>query len=262
MTFSFKERPGSGASTKDSAELWFRASGSDSEAYVRNAALALTPAAVSITEGFLYRQDVLVHPKGHKLFFVDAVYGKRKKENGSYTLSFDTTGGTIHMKTSLETVDRYPDTAADHKGAINRKGDGEVEGAEIVIPALRLTVNFRHPMGVITLPQIRRLARATACVNSDTFLGFKPGEVLLLGAKGSEGSDVETEVSYDFACSENAAGLSIGDITGIEKAGHDLVWVSFKPAVDGGKACTQPLAAYVERVYKRISMSQTLGFGG
>ena len=262
MTFSFKERPGSGRTTKDSGELLYRASGSTSEAFVRNSALALTPTAIAIPEGFLYRQDIEVHPRGHMLFFVDATYGKRKRENGTYTISFDTTGGSVHIKTSLETVDRYPSTAADHKGSINVRNDGEVEGTEKVIPALKLTVTFRHPMGVITLPQIKNLARKTACVNSDTFLTFAPGEVLFLGAKGTEGSDVETEVAYDFACSENATGLNIGDIADIEKQGHDLVWVTFKPAVDSGKAATQPLAAYVERIYQRIGMAAALGFGG
>jgi len=212
-------------------------------------------------EGLLYRQDVDVQVQGHMLFFVEAKYGARKKENGSYRLSFDTTGGTIHITSSKQSIQRYPANAADHSGLINVTKDGP-QGAEIVIPALKVTVHFKHPLGVISLNHIKQLSYYTGMVNSDTFLTWKPGEVLFLGAKGSEGTDSETEVAYDFAMSKNVTGLSVGAIANIAKKGHELAWISYKKDNVDDNAVQKPLGVYIERVYDTTSLSAALGFGG
>lgn len=196
------------------------------------------------------------------LFFVEIPYGPRESQQaGSMTLSFDTQGGTVHIKNSRSTVASYPAGAApDFKQAIGVHDD-EVDGCDIIIPALKLSVSYKHPLGAISLARIKLLALATGTVNSDTFLTFPPGSVLFLGASGSEGTTSETEVTYHFACSEEANGLTIGTVTGITKQGHDYLWVSFTDDVDGGRAIKRPQFVYVERVYKRASLSGILGFG-
>jgi hypothetical protein len=46
------------------------------------------------------------------------------------------------------------------------------------------------------------------------------------------------------------------------KQGHDIYWVQFKNDVDGGKPVSPPEFIYIERVYDRIPMAASLGFGG
>lgn len=262
MTFTFGQLPTSGNSAKESYELKWRASGIDDDTYVRAVALSAAPLTVWIPEGVLHRQDVALDHVGWGLFIVTASYGPKNKTAGSYSATFDTTGGTLTIKASLSTIASYSAGGAipNHGGAIGVNGD-EVEGAEIVIPALKETITFRHPQGVIDQAKIKALARMTGKVNSDTFLTFDAGEVLFLGATGSDGSEAEAEIQYQFAMSENLQNKVIGGITVAQKNGWDVSWIQFAPQVVGGLPVRKPMYIYVERVYERTSLSGALGFG-
>lgn len=243
----------------------FTAAGSGDGEYVRAYAMAATPAILSTLMGMIYRQDIAVDPIGFELWKVTVPYAERKSETGSYSISFDTTGGTVHVSASKETVNKYPAaTAPDYKQLIAVNAD-QVDGADVVIPALRMTVNFRHPAAIITLSRVKYLAQITGMVNSATFLTFAAGEVLFLGAAGSEGTDAETEVTYQFAMSSNATGLTIGDVANIVKKGHDLAWIKYKDATDTPDSTAlpvkQPEFVYVERVYDTVNLALALGFG-
>jgi hypothetical protein len=260
--FRFKERPTSRKSGKDSYTLEYSAAGSTDDAFVRAYALAGSPALVSTGDGTLYRQDLQVDWSGREIAYITVPYGPRKKENGQFRLSFDTTGGTLNIKLAKSHVATYPAAGApNHGGAIGVNGDN-VEGAEIVVPALKLTGHFTHPAGIITIPQIKHLARCTGKVNSDSFLTFAAGEILFLGCSGSEGTDSPTEIGYQFACSENLQNTVIGGINVAAKDGWDVAWIQFKDAVDGGKPIKPPAFIHVERVYERIALATALGFGG
>ena len=243
----------------------YTAAGTNDGAYVRAYALAATPAVVLLIDGIVYRQDVAVDPLGFELWKVTVPYGKNDNANGSYTLTFDTSGGTVHISASKQTIGKYPvGTAPDYKQLIGVNAD-QVEGADIIIPALKITANFRHPAAFITLAQIKYLASITGFVNSATFLTFAAGEVLFLGAAGSEGTSTETEVTYQFAMSSNAASLTIGDIASIVKKGHELAWIQYKDAVStpgfADLPVKQPEFVYIERVYDTVNLALALGFG-
>ena len=245
----------------------YTASGSNDTSYVRAYAMAASPAIVAVAGiGTLYRQDVLVDPTGFEQCKVTVPYGKSQKESGSYRLTFDTTGGTIHISASKETIGKYPAaTAPDYKQLIGVNKD-EVVGADIVIPALKMSVHFNHPAAIITLSRIKYIQSITGMVNSAAFLTFAAGEVLFLGASGSEGTDADTEVTYQFAMSANASGLTIGAVADIVKKGHELAWIKYKNATDTVGSTTlpvkQPEFVYVERVYDTVDLALGLGFGG
>jgi hypothetical protein len=264
MTFHWGERvtSRSGSVSPPSLTLKYVASGTSDDLFVRSYAINATPAIYGTAQGVLYRQDIRIEAESASVFYVDVPYGPKEKETGSFTLSFDTQGGTVHITSSKSTIGKYPNgVAPDYKQAIGVHGD-EVDGCDVVVPALKLQLTYKHPAGIISLPRIKLLALATGTVNSDTFLTFPPGSVLFLGCSGTEGTATETEITYHFACSENADSLTVGDITGINKKGHDYLWVSFKDDVDGGRAVKVPQFVYVERVYKFASLSGILGFGG
>lgn len=263
--FSESRESRQGSANPPSETRIYNASGSSDQSFVyAYAAGGGTPAYIAHAAGVLYRQDIKVDPVGFELWRVEVPYGPRQRANGSYSVDFDTTGGTLTITNSLETVEKYAapgkPAAPDMKGAIGVDRD-EVRGAEIVIPALKLTVNFQHPQGIITLARIKNLARWTGKQNEDTFLTFEPGEILFLGATGREGTEVETEVSYQFAASENIIGKTIGDIVGVNKKGWEHSWISYEDAVDGGLPVKRPRWLYVERIYEKLDLGTALGFG-
>lgn len=264
MIFHFDERPESRQQTSESVTLEYVCYGTDDDQYVSSYALAATPAIYSTVFGTFYRQDIQIRPQSADLFYITVPYGPKKRENGSWTFDFDTTGGTVTIKNSKETVSSYGAGGnpfiPDFKQLIGVNGD-DVEGCEIIIPALRINVRFRHPYGVVTIAHAKALARLTGKVNSTPFLGFDAGEVLFIGASGSDGSEAEAEISYSFACSENASGLSIGDIAGVAKKGHHYLWVSYKDDTDNGFPVKVPEFAYVEKVYGETNLALALGFG-
>lgn len=243
----------------------YSAAGSADGAYVKAYAIAATPSIVATLDGMLYRQDIAIDPVGWELWKVTVPYASQTRESGSYRITFDTTGGTIHISASKATVAKYPSgTAPDYKQLIAVNKD-DVGGADVIIPALKMSVHFTHPAAIITVSRIKYLASITGMVNSATFFGFPAGEVLFLGASGSEGTDAETEVTYQFAMSSNATGLVIGAVTGIAKKGHELAWIAYKDALDtpGSTALPvkQPEFVYVERVYETTDLALGLGFG-
>lgn len=266
--FSFEERPVSRNSSSREPQVTYNfvAVGSNDDQFVKSFAKSATPLVVSTIEGTLYRQDVILESGGHEIFYVAIPYAKEKRETGSYTFSFSTIGGTTHIDCSRKTVGTYNAPGFTpfvplHGGAIGVTGD-DILGCDIVIPQLKLTVSFRHPLGHLNLAQLRRIHDVTGHVNSTEFLTFEPGEVLFLGATGSEGTDAETTVQYEFAVSPNQTDLTIGETTGIEKKGHDYLWIDFAESTSGGFPVRKPRFIYVEEVYPRADLADVLGFGG
>lgn len=266
MTFRFVEARESQQSTFEppTKTLIYHATGSVSGDFVRTYALTATPAVASHENGSLFRQDIRVDPVGYDTFTVTVPYAVNKVDNGSFDLDFDTTAGTIHVKQSLSTVNKYnapgEPVAQDQGGLIGVDGDS-VEGTDIVQPALKLTATFQHPAGVISMSQIKALAKYTGRVNSSSFLTFAAGEVLFLGAKGRMGTDTKTTVTYDFACSENLTNETIGLFQNVDKKGWDYWWITYRDAAVAGNPMKAPKWLYVEKVYRDVDLSSLLGFG-
>jgi hypothetical protein len=131
--------------------------------------------------------------------------------------------------------------------------DGDPEGVDKTIPALKLNYSYRWPKNVITNAYAKSLAAMVGTTNTATFDTYGPGELLFLGASGEIVPDVTTTIRYMFAASADVSGLTIADITGIAKAGHDYLWIAYEEEADTSakKKIRRPLAAYVERVYDR-----------
>jgi hypothetical protein len=261
--FTFDERPDSREFNLADKKytLRYKAVGNDDDLFVQAYALSATPLVASTSIGTLRRSNVQVAPDGYAQYLVTVDYGTNQTENGSYTFDFDTTGATVKIKAAKEHVESYPTSGDPYKAAINVDQDGKVQGADIVIPMLKLSVKFQHPQGVVDIPFARMLARATGHTNSLAFLSHDPGELLYLGSSGSDGSQADAEVAYHFASSENVTDLSFGDITGIVKEGHHLAWVEFKDEVDSGNPVQQPKSVHIERVYDAISFADVFGWG-
>jgi hypothetical protein len=177
--------------------------------------------------------------------------------------SFDTTGGTQH-KTQAEAERKYGTNAPDQQKAIGVDGNG-VNGVDIVVPALQWQEQYDVPNAYITAAYVRGLAGLTGTTNNAAFRGFEAGEVLFVGCSGSQEWDDEKgkgpwSLSYRFVASKNVTGETIGSISGIEKKGHEYLWVRYEDSVSGSNLLKTPKAVYVNKVYKDADFS-ALGIG-
>ncbi|NBW14852.1 MAG: hypothetical protein EBR82_43315 [Caulobacteraceae bacterium] len=196
--------------------------------------------------------------------------------------SFDTSGGTQHITQALDNVTvltgrtgtttvtqsgerRYPpSTAPSMNGAIGVDGSS-VNGVDIVVPALTWTETYDVPSTYVTSGYIRGLAGLTGSVNNASFRGFDAGEVLFVGCSGSQEWDEEKgngpwTLSFKFVASPNVTNQKIGDITGVEKKGHEYLWVRYEDAVSSNDLVKRPRSVYVNRVYRDGNFSG-LGIG-
>lgn len=215
----------------------------------------------------LYRQNVEIEEVGHKVYHLTASYGRDKIEVGSYRFSFDQIGGSVHVKAGVHQA-VYPTGKPTHNGLIGVKGDGDVEGVDIVIPAMKVTVHFSHPGGYIDASLLATLSRLPGSVSTEQFFNWVPYETLFLGATGSQGAeitnlgtDVTTDIDYHFAMSENLVNFAIGGVTGISKKGWDVAWVKWIDATVGGLPTNQADYVNVVTVYKEKPLKTILGFG-
>jgi len=196
--------------------------------------------------------------------------------------SFDTAGGTQHItqqpqygggtaagERATTTEKRYGSGAPDQKGAIGVDGDS-VQGVDIVIPALQWTENYDVPAQYVTNDWVKTVSALTGTTNNAAFRSFAAGEVLFIGGTGSQDWDAEKgdspwSLSFKFVASPNADGttlptLTIGSITGIEKRGHEYLWVRYESEVNSGTPLKVPKYVYVNQVYPSANFA-LLGIG-
>lgn len=263
MSFRFGESPDSRTGGNGSETRKYFAYGTTDAAFVRTYAKAAIPPVIVVDEGILYRQDVTIDSWDGPYCQITATFGKQQSEEqvGSLKWGFDGTGGTVNIKASRSTTS-YPAGAPDHGGSIGVGKDGDVEGCEIIIPSMKFNVSYTHPKGFITLSRAFQLGDAIGKSNSNTFFTKPAGSFLFIGVRGSDGTDSDAEVSYEFAYSENLQSDVIGGITVAEKDGWDYAWIQFKDDIDANsKPIRKPVAVHVERVYERINYSSVVGFG-
>ena len=186
--------------------------------------------------------------------------------------SFDTSGGSQHITQAIENVtvltsktgqttvtsagERIfgPNNPPSFNGAIGVDGSS-VNGVDIVVPALTWTETYDVPSQYVSAAYIRGVAGLTGSVNNAGFRTFAAGEVLFMGCSGAQEWDDQRgngpwTLSYKFVASPNVTGQKIGDITGVEKKGHEYLWVRYEDAVSSNELIKKPKAVYVNKVYR------------
>ncbi len=267
MSITWGERPGSRetASNPDSATLHYVLTGTNSEITARFLAMGNSPAMYDT----LYRTGIALKDVGAMLWDVTVSYGPRQKkepEAGDFSWSFDTTGGTKHITHALEHIQSYVpagDTAADHKGAIGVTDDA-VEGTDVIDHSFKWKENHNLLLANYGWAYSSYLDDMTGKANDATFRGKAAGTVLFAGATGGQSSKdpLLLALTFNFEYSRPVVNLTVGDITNINKGGHEYWWVEYKKA-DGGAAkrlATIPKQVNIERVLDEADFS-TLGIG-
>lgn len=272
MTMQLIRKPAFADSDGETKTLHYTVTGTISEDVARNFFLLSTDNYIATSWGTLYREKPVIHQFANDMFDVDVTYTRRNREVGQWNMDFDTSGGTVVITHSKESIKRYSSSTSElgsaaatavpkYFNAIGVDRTGEPKGTEKIIPALKFNVQFNHGLGVVTPNYMKYLHNKTGLVNSAPFFQFAAGEVLFLGARGSDGSQADAALSYSFAASPNATGLTIGAVAGVDKKGWEYLWITFKDAASAGGKSTQPEFVYVERVYDTDNLAASLGFG-
>jgi hypothetical protein len=190
------------------------------------------------------------------------------RQTNDASFSFTTGGGTQHITCSLQTIQKKGApgvTPPDCQGTIGNTGD-EVAGVDIYVPTFSFKVTFYVSPGNMSPTYVASLKTLSGKVNEDPIMlnvdgvdfTFNPGELLFINGEGSKRQGIsDWEFTLNCMGADNVMNQTIGPITGINKDGFDYVWVRHDKNADATAQVlvNPPVAAYVERVYTRMTLS-------
>ena len=151
------------------------------------------------------------------------------------------------------------------EGAINaEKHDGKVkvQGIDVRVPGMKLTISYRLSRGTITSAYARTLREKMMTRNSSTFLGWRPKELLFVGGRASQAVFGEPELQLEFE-TDIEIRQRFGNIPLVTKPPHDYLDLWFDTEADdaAGKIISKPVAAYVHNFYGTSNFASLFGFG-
>lgn len=188
--------------------------------------------------------------------------GNSDDEEEETTVSFDCSGGTTHIVRSLN--QRKLKSEPNPGGMIGWNGklgaEAEYSGVDVVSATMRETYTARMKLSRLTTAYKRMLANLTGKVNSGVFKGWKPGEVLFLGASFSgsvSGSELIT-VTYNFAIQQNEENVPIFDGVRVNKKGWEYLWTISRTVADPETKANRVEIqnAFVDQVYAQADFGQ------
>jgi hypothetical protein len=273
------------------------ATGSQDEAEILSAAVAMTPA---IYRGLL-RSRIDLRPQGGGVWFVTVAYGTARGAGGgpsgaggtplgveppeTFTppsggdpldpnltgldITVDIQGDMVNIKRSIRTMLSAGPDPPNHNKGINVV-DGRAQGVEVLRPKLELTIGVRRRQ--LNLNRIKTIRSLVGKTNNAPFYGFAIGEVLYAGCslhwvnteRWSEVHRFWIGENMHFINPDHEDALTIREadpvITIDNKRAWDYLWVMEADEVDAGSIVSGPVAAYVEQVYLSGDFS-LLGLG-
>lgn len=240
-----------------SRELVYDITGTTDDEEVEALILATAPA----TYRGLTLDSISAEPEGgNGLWRGKATYVEPEAAiDGSNEFTFDTGGGSNHITQGYGTVNAYAPagfSAPDFQGAIG-VSDDRVEGVDVPAPRFEFTETHYLDDAFVMAGYKLIIFALTGKVNDAEFRGLAAGECLFLGASGTKKGNEKWAITYRFSGSPNVTGLTVGDITGIDKEGWDYMWIRYAKYEDtgGNMIVPRPVAVYVERVSLRGDFS-------
>ncbi|MHC4715345.1 MAG: hypothetical protein ACYS5V_00080 [Planctomycetota bacterium] len=185
-------------------------------------------------------------------------------ETGESEYHFEIGGETVHITQSISNISRTKaggGDADDHKGAIGVQDDLTLAGVDIFAPTYHFSETHYLALATVSAAYKATLAGLAYRVNNDTFKGFAAGEVLFMGASGSQRGSDDWQINFSFAARPNEANVDIGGVITVPAIkGWEYLWVRYKKKAGAESKVLQPRAAYVEQVYKTGDFSN-IGIG-
>lgn len=231
-------------------------------------------AAPNEKEGLFKRKASIAERASNSVWRVRVEYGASEPgsiggqggdEAPKYLTSIQTGGGTQHIDTSLSTVAELWDTSVypdggEYPGVIEPDADGNPRGLDIPAPTFTFSETHKFRSSKMTTEFKKRLAYGVRRMNSKTFRGFAPGEVLFVGANAQQedsSDDTNWTVTYNFSVQPNQKNIVIGNITVPTKFGWDYLWKMIESKTNAkGKVIKRVVAVFVERIYQPLDFGE------
>lgn len=249
----------------------------DAGAYVARDTAFNTISAVAYTSVYqglhiLVLKGLALEQMGRSAWHVAAQYKSAETqpmEADETELDFDFQGTQQHIEKSLSTVDRFVPSGQTPINTHNLIGDDgrAVQGTDIYVPGGSFRI--RRGFSAVVSSQLKKQIAWAGSVNNVSLtvtdsenrfsLSFDVGEVLYMGMSGGVRSG-KIELIAHFLVSLNVSAETVGEITGISKAGWDYLWMKYVEETGVELLTLTPRQVTVERVYRYRDLSE-IGFG-
>jgi hypothetical protein len=188
--------------------------------------------------------------------------------------SFDTTGGSTHINASRSITGHYVAsgvTEVTPGGTIGDDGKGQVNGCDIVAPACRFEVVNTYTLSAFSTSALMSAYRLTGKANSSSLtvtvgpgksFTFATGEALFAGVRANyDPKSGNVQVYCTFLGSANASSITIGEVSGVDKPGHDFLEVKSEDKKDetSGKMVRTVSEVIIHRVYEFVNLNGICG---
>lgn len=195
-------------------------------------------------------------------FKVNAVYkdsSTSSDETTEPTLSFDCGGGTKHMTHSISQTIAFGTKKAGGAIGWNGKSGSEMEIAGVDVPTAQFRETYIRVMSLSSLTTRfkRNVGALVGKVNSNSFKGWEPGEVMFLGMSYStpSGSARKVAVTFNFAIQPNESGATVAGHNVGSKKGFEYGWALSKTSAENGSPKAEVEAIYIDQVCEYVSFS-------
>lgn len=189
----------------------------------------------------LYVNSIQISEERYAQVYMASVeFGPINRQTGSYTLTYNGTGGTVHATAGTRVAGYGPAGEIKNNGGLIKVVNGEAKGINIPSPQTRLTVSYRHPGAFLNAAYLKSITELTGHYNSTTFLTYDPGEVRFSGPDATE-TESEATAQYSFEISRNRENFDVGGITIVSKKGWEILSETEKPDVDADGNAVQVL---------------------
>ena len=173
------------------------------------------------------------------------------EEEAEAVMNFECSTGSMHITNAIS--QRIAFGKQDASGLIGwhgAKAPNEVDGVDIITGTMRETYTKVMKVSDLNNSYRRKIQELTGSVNSTAFKGWKPGEVLFLGASYSATeSDKKVAVTFQFSIQPNEASHMIGDIA-VSKKGFEYVTAITDNQVQDGTPKVVIDTIHINQVYK------------
>lgn len=213
--------------------------------------------------GMVLTDAQIVERKGDDAWLGEVKWELRQRQEigDAAKFSLEIGGEMVKITQGLTTTAYAPSgkQAPDFKGAINVTSSG-VQGVNIMVPYMKFSYSKVIALTDFTTAFVTTTYDLAATVNNAAFGPggmFAAGEVRFDGLQAADRDHDSVELNYKFTANPNATGLTVGDISGISKEGHEYLWVLYEEKEDATakKLVKQPRATYVHKVYSSTDFS-------
>jgi len=262
MAVTVEERYKGRAGSSKKRAITYLVRGTDDDSI----AIADTVTAAPTTWDGLYISDVSATQLADDIFATVATYGEISKPDkpaqDSVAFEFSYSATSEHVRQSIANISKQGApgiTAYDYHGCINVVDDGghlRVEGVDIPVPPVTHSWTYYPVNATVSTAYQNTVLGLMGKVNSAAFKGAQAGEVRFVACRGGVRSNEDWQIRFDFAFSKNQTNIQYGEITGIAKKGHEIMWALYGDVLDGnGWKVKKPMVAYVEQVIQTADLN-------